>query len=93
MNPTLEKLVNLARREVGVREGAVNNTGARIEAYQGATWLQPGAWPWCAAFTAWLMREWLEDETVRARRTGSSPSRATPTARGIVTAPPATGSG
>ncbi|MDP3282201.1 MAG: hypothetical protein Q8M57_14360 [Nitrosomonas sp.] len=27
--------------------------------------MAPGAWPWCAAFTAWLMREWLEDEKVR----------------------------
>jgi len=65
MNPAIEKLVQLAKNEVGTREGAVNNTGARIVEYQGATWLQPGAWPWCAAFTCWLMRELLEDEDVR----------------------------
>ena len=65
MNPAIEKLVAIARNEVGVREGAVNNTGARIVEYQGATWLQPGAWPWCAAFTSWIMRELLEDEDVR----------------------------
>lgn len=65
MNPAIEKLIALARNEVGVREGPVNNTGARIVDYQGATWLQPGAWPWCAAFTAWLMRELLEDADVR----------------------------
>jgi len=65
MNPAIEKLIVLAKAEVGTREGAVNNTGARIVEYQGATWLQPGAWPWCAAFTCWLMRELLEDDAVR----------------------------
>jgi hypothetical protein len=65
MNPLLEPLIALAKQEVGVREGAANNTGARIEDYQGATWLAPGAWPWCAAFTAWLMREWLQQTQVR----------------------------
>ncbi|MDX2034916.1 MAG: hypothetical protein SF339_29845 [Blastocatellia bacterium] len=65
MNPAIQKLVDLAKKEVGTREGSINNTGARIVEYQGATWLQPGAWPWCAAFTCWLMRELLEDEEVR----------------------------
>ncbi|MEI7968701.1 MAG: hypothetical protein WCJ69_06915 [Betaproteobacteria bacterium] len=65
MNESLQHLVALAAAEVGTREGAVNNTGARIVEYQGATWLAPGAWPWCAAFASWLMREWLEIETVR----------------------------
>lgn len=27
--------------------------------------MAPGAWPCCAAFTAWIMREWLEEEKVR----------------------------
>lgn len=66
MNPAIQKLIALARAELGVREGPVNNTGTRIVDYQGATWLQPGAWPWCAAFTAWLMRELLEDLDVLA---------------------------
>lgn len=66
MNPAIEKLVTIARTEVGVREGVVNNTGARIVEYQGATWLQPGAWPWCAAFTSWVMRELIEDDDVLA---------------------------
>ena len=65
MNLAIEQLVALARNEVGTREGVVNNTGARVVEYQGATWLQPGAWPWCAAFTCWLMRELLEDEPIR----------------------------
>lgn len=61
----IDQLLELARLQVGVREGARNNTGTRIVEYQGATWLAPGAWPWCAAFTAWIMREWLELENVR----------------------------
>ncbi len=65
MNEAIDKLISIAKEEVGTREGAVNNTGARIVEYQGATWLQPGAWPWCAAFTAWCMRELLQDEAVR----------------------------
>ena len=65
MNPAIEKMIQIARQEVGTREGPVNNTGARIVEYQGATWLQPGAWPWCAAFTCWVMRELLEDEPTR----------------------------
>lgn len=66
MNDAIARLIAIARAEVGTREGPVNNTGVRIVEYQGATWLAPGAWPWCAAFTAWLVREWLEDETVRS---------------------------
>lgn len=50
-----DQIVQLASREVGVREGPQNNTGDRIEVYQSATWLQPAAWPWCAAFTCWVL--------------------------------------
>ncbi|MEO5683303.1 MAG: CHAP domain-containing protein [Chitinophagaceae bacterium] len=65
MNLAIQKLIEIAKKEVGTREGAINNTGARIVEYQGATWLAPGAWPWCAAFISWLIRELLEEEDVR----------------------------
>ncbi|MCG7962302.1 MAG: hypothetical protein N0E54_06350 [Candidatus Thiodiazotropha taylori] len=65
MNKAIENLIVIAQNEVGVREGFINNTGTRVVEYQGATWLQPGAWPWCAAFTCWLMREWLEESDIR----------------------------
>ena len=61
----IDELIKIADAQVGVREGAKNNTGARIVEYQGATWLAPGAWAWCAAFTSWAMREWLELDIVR----------------------------
>ncbi|MFN2508868.1 MAG: peptidoglycan-binding protein [Chthoniobacterales bacterium] len=56
----LLKLVEIAQREVGVREVGGNNCGVRVREYQRATDLRPlGAWPWCAAFTSWVVREWL----------------------------------
>jgi hypothetical protein len=61
------RLVALARSEVGTREAGGNNRGVRVEEYQQATWLNPGPWPWCAAFTCWLLREWARDPAVRGR--------------------------
>ena len=63
-NPELaiEKLVALALSQVGVKEVGGNNKGAKIREYQSATNLKPAAWPWCAAFTGWLIREWLKDK-------------------------------
>ncbi len=52
-------IVETAAREVGVRESGGNNLGERIAVYQAATWLTPGAWPWCAAFCAWVLRSAL----------------------------------
>ncbi len=55
----------IAEGEVGVRESGGNNRGPRIVAYQQATWLEPDAWPWCAAFVCWCVREWLSAPSVR----------------------------
>ena len=53
-----QKLVSLARAEVGVREEPMDsNRGARVEEYQAATWLKGSGWPWCAAFICWLFKE------------------------------------
>lgn len=52
-------LAAIAASEIGTREVGGNNTGPRVREYQSATWLEPGPWPWCAAFTAWCLREWL----------------------------------
>lgn len=60
----LERLVSIASAEVGVREAGGNNRGARIRTYQAATDLAPGAWPWCAAFVDFAIREWLKDPEV-----------------------------
>jgi hypothetical protein len=57
----INKLVEIAQNEVGVREVGGNNRGARIREYQAATELAPAAWPWCAAFVDWCIKEWLND--------------------------------
>lgn len=60
----ISKLIAIAESQVGVREIGGNNRGDRIREYQSATELAPGAWPWCAAFTGWCIREWLKDPEV-----------------------------
>lgn len=60
----INKLIDIAQKEVGVREQGGNNRGSRIREYQLSTSLKPGAWPWCAAFTSWCIREWLNDKDV-----------------------------
>lgn len=62
----LSSLVEIARREIGVRETSTNSSERIIE-YQRATWLKPAAWPWCAAFTCWVMQQWLTRADVRNR--------------------------
>lgn len=52
-------LVDIAAAQVGVREEGGNNCGAKIREFQKATDLKPAAWPWCAAFVDWCLREWL----------------------------------
>jgi len=43
-----------------IRESGGNNRGPDIVRYQEATWLPPGAWPWCQAFVAWVIREAIQ---------------------------------
>lgn len=57
-----EKLVALAKKEVGVEEVDGTNTGPRVNEYKAATDLPPKSpWPWCAAFICWLIREAMKD--------------------------------
>lgn len=53
-----EKMVELAKKEIGVEEVNGTNCGPRVNEYKSATWLNPKrGWPWCAAFICWLFRE------------------------------------
>ena len=63
--PVRQKLIEIARREVGVREVG-RNTGKRVREYQAATNLEGTGWPWCAAFVCWCIREWGQDKEVLA---------------------------
>jgi hypothetical protein len=58
----LENLAKIALSQVGVKEAGGNNNGPEIRKYQTATELKPASWPWCAAFTGWIIREWLKDK-------------------------------
>jgi len=58
MKTLAEKLVALAQLEIGVEEVDGTNCGVRVDSYKSATNLPPHeAWPWCAAFVCWLVRE------------------------------------
>lgn len=60
-----QKMIAIARREVGTVEHGGNNKGPKVESYQRATNLEGTGWPWCAAFVDWVVREWLKDAEVR----------------------------
>lgn len=59
----IDSLVKTAVQEVGVHEVGGNNKGPRIVEYQKATWLEPGAWPWCAAFVCWVIQQWQSNHS------------------------------
>lgn len=55
-----KEIVRIAQSNVGIREVGGNNSGPEVRMFQGAVALAPGSWPWCAAFTAWVLREALK---------------------------------
>jgi len=68
-NKGRERLVNIARLEVGVRELTGNNDGKRVEEYLAGVKLKKGQ-PWCAAFLSWVFAK----AGYSAPRTGWSPA-------------------
>jgi len=67
--PLAVKLVELAKKEVGVEEVNGTNCGPRVNEYKSATSLDPEqGWPWCAAFICWLMREAMKDNSYTFKR-------------------------
>jgi len=64
-----QKMVLLAREEIGVSEVDGSNCGPRVDEYKAATWLDSEkGWPWCAAFICWLVREAIKEEEVGFKR-------------------------
>tara|TARA_R110002051_G_scaffold221956_2_gene285588 strand:- start:616 stop:1236 length:621 start_codon:yes stop_codon:yes gene_type:complete len=60
-----QKMIVLAREEIGVSEVDGSNCGPRVDQYKAATWLDADkGWPWCAAFLCWLLREATQDEDI-----------------------------
>lgn len=57
-----ERLVELAKKEVGVEEIGGTNCGPRVNEYKAATWLPyEESWAWCAAFIDWLVMRAMEE--------------------------------
>lgn len=53
-----QAIVQVAAREVGTTEVNSSNCGPRVNEYKAATNLPAKeAWPWCAAFVCWVVRE------------------------------------
>ncbi len=59
--PRIALLAELAEKEIGRKETKGRNLGPAVRKYQAATNLDPGAWPWCSAFCAWALEQWLAD--------------------------------
>jgi hypothetical protein len=59
--PRIALLVQIAEKEIGRKETKGRNQGPAVRKYQAATNLDHGAWPWCAAFCAWALEQWLAD--------------------------------
>lgn len=58
MSLLANKIIELARKEIGVEEIDGTNCGPRVNEYKAATNLPADEpWPWCAAFVCWLIRE------------------------------------
>ena len=56
------KITEIAGKEIGVEELDGSNCGPRVDEYKAATHLPPHeAWPWCAAFVCWCVREAMKD--------------------------------
>lgn len=62
-------IVKLAKAEVGVEEVNGSNCGPRVNQYKAATTLPATeAWPWCAAFVDWCVREAMHGGTYTFKR-------------------------
>lgn len=64
-----DRILQIARREIGVREQSGNNDGVRVEAYLACTNL-PKGYAWCASFISWIFAQ----EGFQEPRTAWSPA-------------------
>lgn len=72
-----QRLVEIARKELGVEEVNGSNCGPRVNEYKAATNLPPDeSWPWCAAFICWVVREAMKAEGIKETATFKRPMTA-----------------
>lgn len=70
-----QKLIAVAKSQVGVMEVGDSNCGPIVDAYKACTWLDPNqGWPWCAAFVCWCVKEAMQggEWTFKQPRTASA---------------------
>lgn len=68
------KIVEIAKKEIGVEEVDGSNCGPRVNEYKAATNLDPKeSWPWCAAFVCWCVREAMKATGVKETATFKRP--------------------
>lgn len=71
------KIVEIAKKEIGVEEVDGSNCGPRVNEYKAATWLAADkSWPWCAAFVCWLVREAMKATGIKETATFKRPQTA-----------------
>lgn len=78
MSKFTDTIVAIAMDEIGVFEIPKNsNRGPRVDQYKAATWLPAAqAWPWCAAFVCWVVREAMSVCGVKETNTFKRPRTA-----------------
>jgi hypothetical protein len=78
MKPLQAAIVMRAIDEIGVRESPRNsNRGDQVDLYKSATNLDPKqAWPWCAAFVCFIVRESLTKCGIKQTATFKRPTTA-----------------
>lgn len=78
MSAFTETILKIAAAEVGVYEEPKNsNRGPRVDQYKAATWLDSKqAWPWCAAFVCWVIREAMNKRGIKETKTFKRPRTA-----------------
>jgi hypothetical protein len=72
-----QKMLELARGEIGVTEVNGTNCGEKVNQYKATTWLPATkSWPWCAAFICWLVKTAMEAEGIKETKTFKRPRTA-----------------
>lgn len=84
LNRNNDRILAIARKELGVRELTGNNDGAQVERYLAYVGLKKGA-AWCAAYVSWVYGQ----AGYIAPRTGWSPALF-PASRQVASAVPGT---
>ena len=71
------EIVRIASAEIGVEELHGSNCGPRVNEFKAATVLTPTeAWPWCAAFICWVVREAMKAAGITETTTFKRPTTA-----------------